>query len=214
MCPPSWRRRVAAGLGMAVPAAMPRVLAKPAKPEITVSPALSLTALPGDGGIRTRAIAIAILVADGVDAPSLAAVQAALQAAGATVHLIAPRLGPVQPARGDAFAATATLENAPAVLFDGVVLPDGAAGVKTLGGHVEVMDFIAHQHRHGKTLLAIGAAQALLDSAGAAVLLASGEPDPGVLVCSAAQADVTATDFIAALARHRHPEREAGKRMP
>lgn len=49
---------VAKGLGIKVPAAMPRALARPRKPEVSVSSALSLTALPGDGGIRTRRIAM------------------------------------------------------------------------------------------------------------------------------------------------------------
>ena len=67
---------------------------------VNVSPALSLTALPGDGGVRSRSVAI--LVADGVDAKSLAVMTAALQAAGATAHLIAPRLGPVKGLNCDA----------------------------------------------------------------------------------------------------------------
>ena len=49
---------VADGLGIAVPKAMPKALLKPAVPEVTKSSALSLTALPGDGGIRTRKVAI------------------------------------------------------------------------------------------------------------------------------------------------------------
>lgn len=199
---------IAAGLGMPMPAAMPKVLAHPATPEVAASAALSLTALPGDGGIRSRRVAI--LVADGVEGTSIASVQAALQAAGATVHLIAPRLGPVQPDGGAAFDATGTLENSPAVLFDGLVLPDGSAGVKALGGHVEVLDFISNQFRHGKTLLAFGASTALLEQAGASMSLASGEPDPGMLTGTAAKAEHAAADFIAALGRHRHPEREAG----
>ncbi|KPF42974.1 catalase [beta proteobacterium AAP51] len=199
---------VAAGLGIEVPPAIPKVLARPAKPEVATSAALSLMALPGDGGIRSRSVAI--LVADGVDGPSTAAVQAALRAAGATVHLIAPRLGMVKPAKGEPFQATGTLENSAPVLFDGVVLPDGAAGVKTLGGCVEVMDFIAAQFRHGKTLLAIGASGALLERAGAVRSLPNGEPDPGILLGTPAQAEGAAADFITALGRHRHPEREAG----
>ena len=71
---------VAAGLGMAVPPCLPRALAKPAEPEVTHSPALSLTALPGDGGIRTRKIAI--LVAPGVIGSSIDAVHTALLKAG------------------------------------------------------------------------------------------------------------------------------------
>ena len=199
---------VAAGLGVAVPEAMPKALAHPATPEVTRSAALSLTALPGDGGIRSRRVAI--LVADGVEGKSIAAVQAALHAAGATAHLIAPRLGRVKPASGPPLEATGTLENSAPVLFDGLVLPDGAAGVKLLGGHVEVLDFISNQHRHGKTILALGASKGLLEKVGIGVILASGEPDPGLWVSAPAQVDSVAADFIGALGKHRHPEREAG----
>jgi catalase len=199
---------VAAGLGMAVPPAMPRELLRPAAPEVTRSGALSLMALPGDGGIRTRSVAI--LVADGVHAQSVAVVQAALLAAGAQVHLVAASLGPVVPASGDPLTATATLENAPPVLFDGLVLPDGAEGVKALAAHIQVLDFVTNQYRHGKTILALGAAKALLERAGALPALANGEDDPGIVVRTAAKADCAVVDFIAALGRHRHPEREMG----
>jgi catalase len=199
---------VAAGLGMPVPPAMPRVLGHPAKPEVTCSAALSLTALPGDGGIRSRSVAL--LVADGVDGKSVAAMQALLRAAGATAHLIAPRLGPVKPASGKALEATATLENAAPALFDGLVLPDGEAGVKLLGTHVEVMDFISNQYRHGKTILALGASKALLDKSGIEATVATGAPDPGLLMATAADVKRAAEGFIAALGKHRHPERELG----
>ncbi|MBQ0919898.1 catalase [Hydrogenophaga aromaticivorans] len=203
---------VAAGLGIAVPKAMPKALAHPMAPEVTTSAALSLMALPGDGGIRTRSVAI--LVADGVDGKSVATAQAALRAAGAQVHLIAPRLGPVKPASGEPFEATGTLENSPPVLFDGVVLPDGAAGVKALAALIEVMDFISNQHRHGKTLLALGASKALIAQAGVSPTLASGEADPGIVIGAAAKAAPAVADFITALGRHRHPEREAGALAP
>ena len=115
---------------------MPKALAKQAKPDVTISAALLPTALPGDGGIRSRSVAI--LVADGVDGKSIAAVQAALLKAGAKVRVIAPRLGPVKHTRGEPFDTTGTLENSPRLLFDGVVLPDGAAAVNSLGRFVEV----------------------------------------------------------------------------
>ena len=197
---------VAAGLGMAVPKALPKELARPAKPEVTRSPALSLTALPGDGGIRTRSVAI--LVADGVDGAAVDGARAALLAAGATVQLVAERLGRIKVGGGLALEATATFENAAPVLFDGLVLPGGDAGVKRLAARVEVMDFISNQHRHGKTLLALGAAHTLLERAGAAAKLPGGEPDPGIVVDVQSQLDVAVALFIAALGKHRHPQRE------
>ncbi|WP_342130284.1 catalase [Hydrogenophaga sp. OTU3427] len=178
---------VSAGLGMAVPKAMPRAMANPATPEVTRSAALSLTALPGDGGIRLRSVAI--LVTDGVEGTSIATVRTALVAAGATVHLIAPRLGTVSPVNGDTFNATCTLENAASVLFDGIVLPDGARGVRELGARIEVMDFISHPYRHGKTILALGASSVLMELAGVSPMLANGEADPGIVLDTTGQSD-------------------------
>ena len=96
----------------------------------------------------------------------------------------------------------------------GLVLPDGASGTKALGSMVEVMDFLSNQSRHGKTILALGASRALVEKAGIAAMLANGEPDPGILTGSAAKAGRAVADFITALGRHRHPEREAGALAP
>lgn len=198
--------KIADGLGVAVPEAMPKVLENPTRPEVTHSPALSLTALPGDGGIRTRKVAI--LVADGVHGASIAELQAAITAAGALACLIAPRLGPVRTADGTSVEATGTLENSPPVLFDAVVLPDGDDGVALLDGYGQTQEFVTNQYRHGKTILALGAAKTLLDRAGIATTLASGEPDPGILLASADALGDGATAFIAATGKHRHPARE------
>jgi catalase len=100
------------------------------------------------------------------------------------------------------------------VLFDGLVLPDGAGGVKVLGSRVEVLDFISNQYRHGKTILAIGTSKALIERAGVSATLANGEPDPGVVTGAAAKVDHAVADFVAALGRHRHPEREADTLAP
>ncbi len=201
---------VAAGLGLAVPAAMPKALDQPAAPEVTKSPALSLTALPGDGGIRTRKVAI--LAADGIDGACISALQSALAAAGAVPVVIAPRLGLVKSSDGIAVHALGTLENSAAVLFDALVLPDGAEGVALLAGLPPTLDFVNNQYRHGKTILAVGAAKALLEQAGIAQKLASGKPDPGLLVArSDALADALVA-FIAAASKHRHPAREKPSR--
>ena len=82
---------VADGIGIAVPAAQPRVLENPPTPEVTTSPALSLMARPGDGSVKTRRVAL--LVADGIDGASLRAVHAALAAAGAVPRFVGARLG-------------------------------------------------------------------------------------------------------------------------
>lgn len=203
---PQLAAAIADGLGMALPAAMPRALQTPEPPEFSVSAALSLTALPGDGGIRSRKVAV--LAAPGVEAASLLAVRRALHAAGAVSVVIAARLGFVETADGEALEATASFENSPAVLFDAVVLPDGEAGVRALLAQAQAVDFIAQQFRHGKTLLALGASTALLDAAHVEALLPSGEADPGVVLAEAAEASEAHASFIAAIGKHRHPVRE------
>ena len=203
---PQLAAQIADGLGMQVPAALPRALQAPNAPEVTVSAALSLMALPGDGGIRTRKVAL--LAAAGVEGASLRAAQAALHAAGAVSVVVAPRLGFIETADGEAVEATASFENSPPVLFDAVLVPDGEAGVKLLLRHAQAVDFVAQQYRHGKTLLAIGASKALLDRAGVDAFLPSGDADPGVLLAETKEADTAHAAFIAAIGKHRHPARE------
>lgn len=87
-------------------------------------------------------------------------------------------------------------------------LAEQRAGVKVLGTHIEVMDFISNQYRHGKTILALGDSKALMERADVSSTLASGDADPGIMMAAAAKVDGAVADFIAALGRHRHPERE------
>jgi catalase len=197
---PELAQRVADGLGIAVPPAQPRVLDTPAQPEVTASPALSLMARPGDGGVKTRRVAL--LVADGIDGEGLRAVHAALAAAGAVPRFVGARLGRVQPASGAPIHVEVTMETAPSVLWDGVVVPAGDGALAALGQAVE---FVKDQYRHCKTLLVLDAKSAVVERAMLPAALPDGSADPGVVVRG--PADV-AHAFIAALARHRHYERE------
>ncbi|MEP7062762.1 MAG: catalase [Betaproteobacteria bacterium] len=203
---PELAEAVAKGLGIKVPAAMPKALARPRKPEVSTSRALSLTALPGDGGIRTRKIAM--LVADGVKGKSLLALHRLLVDAGAVPSIVAPRLGPVATSDGASLEASATLENSPPVLFDALILPDGDEGVKTLAAMGQTGEFVVNHYRHCKTILALGASSKLLVKAGVDAKLPSGIADPGMFVLSADDAPGVAKRFIAAVAMHRHPVRE------
>ncbi len=203
---PALAAKVAEGLNIPLPAALPRALENPAPPEVTKSPTLSLTARPGAGGIASRKIAL--LAANGVAGASLLAAKQALLAASAVPWVIAPRIGPIATADGSALDADGSFENSAPVLFDAVILPDGAAGVAALGRLGHAMDFIANQYRHGKTLLALGAASTLFDKSGVNAELPGGGSDPGVLKAAAGGAPASLQAFMAAVAKHRHPERE------
>ena len=201
--------QVAEGLGMALPPAMPRALARPARPEVTVSPALSLTARPGDTGVRTRKVAI--LVADGFEGGSLLRLHEALTDAGAVPRFVGSRLGTYKPIKGKGVDADASMENSPPVLFDALVLPDGAPAVAALSADARTMEFVTNQYRHGKAILALGASSAIVDAAGIGRTLSSGDPDSGLLVMTAGP--VTTTRFLEAIAAHRFPERETDPPM-
>ncbi|MCM2356498.1 MAG: catalase [Arenimonas sp.] len=199
--------RLAQDLGMAeVPEAMPLALPVTATPEVTASPALSLFARPGDGSLAGRKVAI--VVAPGVHAASLQAVQKALVAEGVVARLMGPRLGTAEGADGVRLDADVTLENEPGFLFDGLVLPDGQAGVDLLAGHGRVLEHLKDQHRHCKPLLVLGASGALLEAAGIAATLPDGSADEALVVADADGVEPAVERFIGALRRHRNFARE------
>ncbi|APX95033.1 catalase HPII [Halomonas sp. 1513] len=195
---------VASGLGLAVPAAMPKAIADPQPAEVTESPALSLTAMPGECGIRTRQIAV--LVEDGALHASLAAVYGALTDAGAVVHFVGPRVGMFASDAGEKIEANKSLENSPGFLFDALVLPDGGDAVKALAGNGDTIAFIKDQFRHCKTMLALGVGRELLEMAGIGSAMQQG---PGILLAESTDAADIAAEFIKAIAAHRHFSRES-----
>ena len=199
-------QQVADGLRMdPLPPAMPRALAKPPKPEVSVSATLSLTARPGDGSITARTVAI--LVADGTVGKSAVAVHAALAAQGAVPRFVAPRIGPIKTRDGTVLVAQASLENEPGFLFDAMVLTDGDDGVSALAADEHTVPFIQDQYRHGKTIMALGAAKSLLDLAGISNKLPGRKTDPG-LVMSDGAGKTHLDAFMKGIACHRHPQRE------
>ncbi|MBA3463168.1 MAG: catalase [Deltaproteobacteria bacterium] len=198
---------LAAELGLPeMPPTMPRALKKPPAPEVDVSPALSLFARPGEGGIQTRRIAI--FVADGIDGEAAETLHAGLAELGAVPRYIGPRLGAVTTEQGDTIEVEGTFETMPSVLFDAVAVPDGRAASKTLGNIGHAVEFLKDQYRHAKPILALGAGADLVENAGAPAMLPSGEPDPGMLVERDGTADDMLPAFVKAIARHRHHERE------
>jgi catalase len=197
---------VAQGLGMRMPAALPKAIEKPAKPEIQASPALSLFARPGDGSIRTRRIAL--LVADGVNGADLTALHTGLAGQGAVPRFVGARLGTVETAEEDLIEVEVTLEAAPAVLYDALVVPGGSEAVKILGNTGHAAEFVKDQYRHCKPILVLGAGQDLVENAGVPLTLPTGEPDPGLLKFPDGKVDEALGKFIEAIAKHRHFARE------
>ncbi len=196
-------RTVAKGLGIELPDAQPAIVPRNNRPEVKQSPTLSLLARSGDGSIRTRRIAL--FVAEGANGATLRQLHEALSAQGAVPRYVGAKLGTVETGDGGSIDVEVSLEAAPSVLFDALVLPDGAAAADALGKVGHALEFIKDTYRHCKPILALGSGERLLDAAGIPKTLPGGGDDPGILriadVRRAAQA------FTAAIARHRHFER-------
>jgi catalase len=209
---PDLAARVAAGLGMAEVEPMPRALERVPRPEVRESPALSMFARPGEGGIRSRKIAL--IVCDGVRGESLAALQKALLEQGAVPRLVGQHVGQFTTAEGEMLDADASLENEPAVLFDAVVLPDGEEAVERLLQDGRAAEFVQNQYRHCKSILVLGASHALFEAAGGTQVILDGSPDPGVVIVEEDAGLEQATKvFIEAVAAHRHWQRETDPPM-
>jgi catalase len=189
-----------------LPEPMPRARKNSPKAEVSASPALSLTALPGDGSIATRKIAI--ILADGVDSEPLSDLIEALDAAGAVTRLLGSRLGTVRAEDGDHLEIDATLENSPSVLFDAMVLSGGTEAVDAMCLDGRTLEFAKDQYRHCKTILALGDSSRVLEKAGIPLALPSGDDDPGLLIEGQGGREANAQAFIAAIGRHRHVERD------
>jgi catalase len=209
-------RGVANGLGMKLPEPLPTVV-PPVRPEVERSPALSLLARPGSGGIATRRVAI--VVADGVDIDTATAIYAQLTDAGALPRYVGRRLGEVR-GDGGTLPVEVSFEAAPSVLWDAVVLPgDPAAGDIAMDDHVS--EFVMLQWRHDKPILVPQSGEAVLHVAGVDVDMqvadeateqedGSYEVAPGLLIAPDGELLDALPRFMALLARHRSYDRFNG----
>ncbi len=205
--------RVAAGLGMSVPAS-PHVplppqqptQTSPRPPEVLRSAALSLFALPGETGVRTRKVAI--LAADGVDLVVATSVRDAMRDAGEVPLFVGSRRGPVSPAGSHAPEVHAPFQTMPSVLFDAVFVPGGDPAVDAMIGDGRALEFIRDAYRHCKTVAAVGAGMRLLTAA-RVLPDPSGGSDPALLFATdASQLGDLVRAFIESVAAHRNWTRE------
>jgi catalase len=217
-------QRVAAGLGlevneklqtplnMSVPADgnVKEFQPKPVQKNIGSSAALSMANTVKDG-IETRKVAI--LGADGFDDAAVNAMKKALTGAGAQVKLVAPRLGSLKSAKGAEVKADFSFLTASSVMFDAVYIPGGEKSVKALKEQAEAVEFVEEAYKHCKTIGANGAGIELIRACRLANGASDGETkgragDEGLIVGSDDQAGKIASEFIKAIAQHRHWSRE------
>jgi catalase len=130
---------------------------------------------------------VGILFAEGSDRAEIAKVKKAATEAGATVMLIAPKVGGI-PVKGGTLEADGQLAGTPSVLLDAVaiVLADKAA--KKLAKDGAAVQFVQDAFGHLKAIGHNAGARPLLERAGV-------EPDDGVTDLSAAFVKAAAMRF-------------------
>jgi catalase len=195
---------VADGLGMALPDPSPLTSTLP-QPSYALSPTLSLLARPGVTGIATRRIAI--LVGDGIDRTGVQTAYAALRAAGAVPRLVGVQLGARQASDGTQLDVEISLEAGPSVLYDAVIVPDGAQQGR-LAAAGQTLEFLRDQYRHCKPILAWGGGEDLLKLANLPLTLPDGSGDPGLILAPTVDAAGALDAFVTALSAHRSFARE------
>jgi catalase len=143
-----------------------------------------------------------VLVADGIDTAATAALYDTLTQAGAVPRYVGARLGTVGSADGDPLPVEVTMEAAPSVLFDAVVVPPGVGA--GLAASAEAQEFVRLQFRHCKPMLLALSADALMQAAG----LAAAADAPGVRMARDQGFADAGEEFAALVAGPRAWERQ------
>jgi catalase len=152
--------RVAGGLNVKLPDANPPA----SRPfDMEVSPALRII---GKYPETLKGRAVGILVTDGANGAVVDAVRAAAEGEGASVKIVAPKIGGVTLKGGRKLKADGQLAGTPSVLFDAVALVLSDVGCAELLGESAAVDFAAHAFVHLKAIGHTPEARPLLDKAG------------------------------------------------
>ena len=156
----SLAKRVAAGLAMDELPNAPATAA-PVK-EMKPSPALQIIGKMKD---TLEGRAVGILFADGSDGDAIRAAKKAATDAGASVKLVAPKVGATKLADGSMLKADGQLAGTPSVMFDAVVVILSEAGAQILSKESAAIDFVRDAFGHLKAIGVDRGGQWLLKSA-------------------------------------------------
>lgn len=210
--------RVAAGLGLEVPAAPEKPInhGVPAdadpdkyKSRLVQSPLKSSAALSmantSKDTVKSRVIAV--LATDGVNSSQLNRTKKELLAGGAQTKIIATHNGYIKDDKGAAVKVDFTFLTSASVLFDAVYVPGGAESVNALKEEADAIHFVTEAFKHCKAIAA-DAEGAELISAAIVLVDKKGRTPAGVLI------DQKPAEFVKAIASHRFWEREKKPDVP
>jgi catalase len=178
---------VAEGLGLReLPEAAPA--AREPRRDLPESPALSIIAR-GPGSFAGRKIGV--LVTNGADAETLAALRSAAESEGATVEIIAPVVAGVEVTDGTRVQADQQVDGAPSVLYDAVVVLAAHGAARALATRATARDFVTDAVAHCKFIGYTSGAAVLFEAAG--LPIDPGDLDDGFV----SLADNPAAEFMA-----------------
>ncbi|QDE39707.1 catalase [Luteibacter pinisoli] len=162
-------KRVAAGLAMDKLPPAPKAQAPLV--EMPPSPALQII---GKMKATLEGRVVGILINDGTNAKAVAALRKAVEAAGATVKIVAPKVGGAKLSDGKKLAADGQLAGTPSIVFDAVAVLLSSEGEEQLEKEAAAVDFVRDAFGHLKALALDEGGLALFDAAGL-------EADDGVI---------------------------------
>ncbi len=164
---------------------------------------------------------VAILAMDGYNHDEAMQVKQALKDAGAHPQIISQFRGMIKSADGREMEVDKSYVTTTSVVYDAVYIP-GGKHAETLKNQGYAIHFVNEAFKHCKPIGAVGEGIELLKASGikgvAFVDVGSGGEavsEMGVVTCGS-QGDVSsfAEQFKAAIARHRHWDREKKEQVP
>ena len=148
--------------------------------------------------IKTRKIAI--LAADGADNIQIEQMKKALLKEGATIELIAPKLGEIKSRKGTKIPVDKSLMTVSSVLYDAVYIPGGVKSINALLDKPDAAEFISQAYKHCKAISFETDVLPLINKTLIGEDLKKNKNLPGVVMNPSA--------FIKAIKQHRFWERE------
>ncbi|MEW6634866.1 MAG: catalase [Pseudomonadota bacterium] len=178
----------------------PADAAVPPRGDLKPSPALSIIE---NGPASFAGRKVGALVANGTDTKLLKELQSAIEAEGAVMEVVAPKVGGVEAADGSWIEARHMIDGGPSVLFDAVALLLTEEAAEHLTAEAAARDFVADAFAHCKFIAFTTGAARLLAKAGV-------EPDEGMIELGGPD---TVSAFIEACRKLRLWARELGTKL-
>jgi catalase len=150
---------------------------------------------------------IAFLAGDGVNETSFSNMKKLLTEQGATVKLIAPKMGTIKSDKGNDIPVDESFLIASSVVYDAVYIPGGGKSIDALIKEADAVHFISQAYKHCKAIATDTDGEELLEIA----LVEITAKDNGVVINRNSDFDQS---FIKAIAQHRFWEREIARKIP